>query len=202
MLFRSVVYPIARGTGPLLSSMFAVVFFGEAVKLASGFGIVAIVVGIFILAGGLSLFRNPSARAQAGLRWGLATGLFIAAYTAIDGYAVKFLALSPLLLDYLCNVIRAVILAPMLIRNRNAIRDEWRKNARYAIGIALISPLAYILVLTAMQTAPISQVAPLREVSMLFAAGFGARLLKEEQLKEKLLGAGLMVLGVVGLLWR
>ena len=53
-----------------------------------------------------------------------------------------------------------------------------------------------------MHTAPVSHVAPLREISMLFAAGFGARLLKEEQLKEKLLGAGLMVSGVVGLLWR
>ena len=91
---------------------------------------------------------------------------------------------------------------PMFIRNHREVRDEWRKNGKYALGIGAISPLAYILVLYAMQTAPISHAAPLHEISMLFAAAFGARLLKEEQLKEKLLGAGLMVLGVVGLLWR
>ena len=91
---------------------------------------------------------------------------------------------------------------PMFIRNHREVRDEWRKNGKYALAIGAVSPLASILVLYAMQTAPISHVAPPREISMLFAAGFGARLLKEEQLKEKLLGAGLTVFGAVGLLWR
>ena len=90
----------------------------------------------------------------------------------------------------------------MLLNHRRAVADEWHKNGKYALVIGAISPISYVLVLYAMQTAPISQVAPLREISMLFAAAFGARLLKEERLKEKLLGAGLMVLGVVGLLWR
>lgn len=197
-----VVYPVARGTGPLLSSVTAIVFFGEAVSLFSGLGILAIVVGIFVLAGGLRLFTAPSERSRAGIRWGLTTGLFIAVYTAFDGYAVKFLALSPLLLDYFSNFLRTVIMLPLFIRKRHEVRDEWRKNGKYALCIGAVSPLAYILVLYAMQTAPISHVAPLREISMLFAAAFGARLLKEEQLKEKLLGAGLMVLGVVGLLWH
>ena len=197
-----VVYPVARGTGPLLSSVTAIVFFGEAVNLFSGLGILAIVAGIFVLAGGLRLFTAPSERSRAGIRWGLTTGLFIAVYTALDGYAVKFLALSPLLLDYFSNFLRTVFMLPLFIRKRREVRDEWRKNGKYAFGIGAVSPLAYILVLYAMQTAPISHVAPLREISMLFAAAFGARLLKEEQLKEKLLGAGLMVLGVVGLLWR
>ena len=73
---------------------------------------------------------------------------------------------------------------PMFIRNHREVRDEWHKSGKYALGIGAVSPLAYILVLYAMQTAPISHVAPLREISVLFAAGFGARLLKEEQLKE------------------
>ena len=123
-------------------------------------------------------------------------------YTALDGYAVKFLALSPFLLDYFSNFLRTIIMLPLFIRKRTEVREEWRKNGKYALAIGAVSPLAYILVLYAMQTAPISHVAPLREISMLFAAAFGARLLKEKQLKEKLFGVGLMVLGVVGLLWR
>ena len=197
-----VVYPVARGTGPLLSSFAAILFFGEAVNLFSGLGIVAIVAGIFVLAGGLRLFSDSTERSRAGIRWGVATGLFIALYTALDGYSVKFLALSPLLLQYFSNCLRLIFMLPMFMRNRREVRDEWKKNGKYALAIGAISPLAYILVLYAMQTAPISHVAPLREISMLFAAAFGARWLKEEQLKEKLLGAGLMVLGVVGLLWR
>ena len=197
-----VVYPVARGTGPLLSSIAAIVFFGEAVNLFSGLGILAIVAGIFVLAGGLRMLKSSTERSRAGLRWGAATGLFIALYTALDGYSVKFLALSPLLLQYFSSCLRMVFMSPMFIRNRREVREEWRKNGKYALGIGAISPLAYILVLYAMQTAPISHVAPLREISLLFAAAFGARLLKEEQLQEKLLGAALMVLGVVGLLWH
>ena len=197
-----VVYPVARGTGPLLSSIAAIVFFGEAVNLFSGLGILAIVAGIFVLAGGLRMLKSSTERSRAGLRWGAATGLFIALYTALDGYSVKFLALSPLLLQYFSSCLRMVFMSPMFIRNRREVREEWRKNGKYALGIGAISPLAYILVLYAMQTAPISHVAPLRELSMLFAAALGARLLKEEQLQEKLLGAALMVLGVVGLLWH
>ena len=197
-----VVYPVARGTGPLLSSIVAIAFFGEAVNLFSGLGILAIVAGVFVLAGGLRLLAGSTERARAGIRWDAATGLFIALYTALDGYSVKFLALSPLLLQYFSNSLRTVFMLPVFIRNHREVRDQWKKNGKYALRIGAVSPLAYILVLYAMQSAPISHVAPLREISMLFAAGFGARLLKEEQLKEKLLGAGLMVLGVVGLLWR
>jgi uncharacterized membrane protein len=90
----------------------------------------------------------------------------------------------------------------MLISYRSEIGDEWQKNWKYLVIIGAISPLAYLLVLYAMQTAPISHVAPLRELSMLFAAFFGAKLLGEERFGEKLLGAALMVMGVVGLLWR
>jgi drug/metabolite transporter (DMT)-like permease len=197
-----VVYPIARGTGPFLASIVAVVFLGEAVTLTSALGILAIIGGIFVLAGGLRALKDRSPRARAGVTWGATTGACIAAYTTIDGYAVKHLLIAPILLDYVCNALRALFMSPMLFTHREAIRVEWKKNWRYIVIISIISPIAYILVLTAMQTAPISQVAPLREISMLFAAFFGVKLLREERLGEKLLGAGLMVMGVIGLLWR
>ncbi len=197
-----VVYPVARGTGPFLSSLVAILFLGEAVTLSSALGIIAIVGGIFVLAGGLRALADSTPRARAGVRWGMTTGGFIALYTVVDGYSVKHLLIAPLLLDYCCNLLRVVFLSPLIVTQRREIRTEWKKNWRYIVVISAISPLAYILVLTAMQTAPISQVAPLREVSMLFAAFFGVKLLREERFGEKLLGAALMVIGVVGLLWR
>ncbi|MGL5002144.1 MAG: EamA family transporter [Casimicrobium sp.] len=197
-----VVYPVARGTGPFLSSMVAIVFLGEALTLNSAIGIVAIVCGIFVLAGGLRALRDRSPRAREGVLWGLATGACIALYTVLDGYSVKHLALAPVLLQYLSNALRALFLSPLMFTQRNEISIEWKKNWRYIVAISAVAPIAYILVLIAMQTAPISHVAPLREISMLFAAFFGAKLLGEERPGEKLLGASLMVIGVVGLLWR
>jgi drug/metabolite transporter (DMT)-like permease len=170
--------------------------------VTAAIGIVSIVCGIFVLAGGARALSDRSPRARAGVRWGATTGAFIALYTMIDGYSVKHLAIAPLLLDYFCNVLRALFLSPILLTQRTLIRLEWQKNWRYIVVISAISPLAYILVLTAMQTAPISHVAPLRELSMLFAALFGARLLGEKQLGEKFLGAALMLTGVIGLLWQ
>jgi drug/metabolite transporter (DMT)-like permease len=197
-----VVYPIARGTGPLLTSIVAIMFLGETISLLSGLGILAVVVGIFVLAGGLRAVASDTPRARAGARWGMTTGAFIAAYTVVDGYAVKHLALSPLILTYFSNVLRVALLSPMLISHRSEIRKEWQKNWQYLAIIGAISPLAYLLVLYAMQSAPISHVAPLREISMLFAAFFGVKLLREEHFGEKLLGAALVVVGVIGLLWR
>ena len=67
--------------------------------------------------------------------------------------------------------------------------------------VGLLSPLAYGLVLTALQTAPLSFVAPVREVSMLMGTFIGARLLKESVQRRQKAGAVLMLLGVLGLAW-
>lgn len=196
----TIVYPVARGTGPLLSSLFAILILGEAVTVFSALGIASIVIGIFILAGGHRMLRSRTADQASAVGYGALTGLMIAAYTLVDGYGVKYLMIAPLVLDYVSNLIRALYLAPMAWRRRGELVLEWRKNGRYALAIGLISPLAYILVLYAMQTAPISSVAPMRELSMVFAAFLGAKLLGEGHRGERLLGAALMALGVWGLL--
>jgi drug/metabolite transporter (DMT)-like permease len=196
----TVVYPVARGTGPLLSSVFAIIVIGEHVTAYSALGIACIVAGIFVLAGGHRILRVRTPEQMGGVAYGAMTGVMIAAYTVVDGYGVKYLLIAPLVLDYVCNVIRALFVAPMAWMRRDEMRAEWRKNGRYALYIGIISPLSYILVLTAMQTAPISSVAPLRELSMLFAAFLGAKLLGEGHRGERIIGALLMALGVWGLM--
>lgn len=196
----TVVYPVARGTGPLLSSVFAIIVLGEHVTWYSALGITSIIVGIFVLAGGHRMLRARTADQMSGVAYGAMTGLMIAAYTLVDGYGVKHLLIAPLVLDYLCNLVRAVFLAPMAWRRRDELREQWRKNGRYALYIGIISPLSYILVLYAMQTAPISSVAPMRELSMVFAAFLGAKLLGEGHRGERIFGAVLMAIGVWGLM--
>jgi drug/metabolite transporter (DMT)-like permease len=196
----TVVYPVARGTGPLLSSVFAIVVLGEHVTLHSALGIACIVVGIFVLAGGHRMLRVRTPEQMGGVAYGAMTGLMIAAYTLVDGYGVKYLLIAPLVLDYVCNAVRVVFLAPMTWHRRAELRNEWLKNGRYALYVGIAGPLAYVLVLYAMQTAPISSVAPMRELSMVFAAFLGAKLLGESHGGERMIGAVLMACGVWALL--
>jgi len=76
---------------------------------------------------------------------------------------------------------------------------HWRAQWKYALVVAAISPISYVLVLYAMKAAPLSHVAPAREVSMLFAALIGGHLLREGDRLLRLLGAAFIAAGVVAL---
>jgi drug/metabolite transporter (DMT)-like permease len=200
----TVVYPLARGSGPLLSSLVAILFLGEKISLVGVAGIFGVVLGVFLVAGGPRLFHKKHdpvqrERVQKGIRYGVLTGAFIAAYTVADSYAVKFLAMSPILLDYMSNFVRLVLLLPAALQDRATTARMWREQWKYALLVAAISPVSYVLVLYAVQQAPISHVAPAREVSMLFAALIGGHLLREGDRLLRLLGAVFIAAGVVAL---
>lgn len=200
----TVVYPLARGSGPLLSSMVAIVFLGEQISALGLVGIFGVVCGVFLIAGGPGLWKaahDPlqQARVRTGIFYGASTGLFIASYTVIDGYAVKVALMSPILVDYVGNLLRLVFLLPTLLRERPVVAQMWRKQRRYALIVGIFSPVSYVLVLYAMQVAPLSHVAPAREVSMLFAALLGGHLLGEKDRGLRILGAALIAMGVMAL---
>ncbi len=204
----TVVYPLARGSGPLISSAIAIIFLGEQLSLLGGLGILAVVGGVFLIAGGRQLIASlmdseekteQQLRIRKGLFYGGLTGLFIAAYTVLDGYAVKILLLSPILIDYFGNFARIALLAPVLLRDRDATRASWKKEWKYALIVGTISPISYVLVLYAMQEAPLSHVAPAREVSMLFAALIGGHLLDEGDRVQRVIGAICIAAGVIAL---
>lgn len=200
----TVVYPLARGSGPLLSSMVAIVFLGEQISALGFSGIAAVVIGVFLIAGGPGLFRNShdaekQKRIRKGMFYGVLTGVFIATYTVIDGYAVKIVFMSPILVDYIGNLARLVFLLPPVLRDPQEARVLWRKQWKYASFVGIISPISYVLVLYAMQVAPLSHVAPAREVSMLFAALLGGQLLGEGDRVARIFGALCIGYGVMAL---
>ncbi|MFE1572613.1 DMT family transporter [Comamonas odontotermitis] len=203
----TVVYPLARGSGPLLSSLVAVLFLGEHLSAMGALGIAGVVAGVFLIAGGPAMLRTATQggrgekreRTIKGLYYGLLTGVFIAAYTVVDSYAVKVLLMSPILLDYMGNLLRCVVLAPLGLRNRAETWRLWQLQWKYALVVAIFSPIAYVLVLYAVQSAPISHVAPAREVSMLFAALIGGKLLGEGDRALRIAGAVLIAVGVTAL---
>jgi drug/metabolite transporter (DMT)-like permease len=193
----SLVYPLARGTGPLLSSIAAILFLGERPSLIALCGALLIIGGAVILTTNLSQLRQ--AGAQAAVLYALITGLFIAAYTIWDKQAVSHFAIAPLVLDWGANVGRAILLTPFAFKYADQTIAEWREHKHEAIVCAVLIPLAYILVLTAMQFTPVSYVAPAREISILIGTAMGVRLLGETDAPRRLAGAGAMVLGVIGL---
>lgn len=201
----SIVYPVARGTGPLISFVGAIFVLGEHPSLVAAFGAVLVVCGVLVLAGGRRLWvelRKPAdARGTvvAGLYWGGITGLLIAAYTLNDGYAVKVLLVPPILVDYVGNCFRAFALAPQALRRLDVVADEYPRYWKQALGVSVLGPTGYILVLYAMTMAPVSHVAPAREMSMMIGAWFGARLLGEGQAMQRVIAAGLIVGGVAAL---
>ena len=97
------------------------------------------------------------------------------------------------------NWVRIVLLLPVALRDRAATARLWRSQWRAALVVALCSPVAYVLVLYAMQQAPLSLVAPAREVSMLFAALIGGHLLGEGDRLVRIGGALCIAAGVMAL---
>lgn len=200
----TVVYPLARGSGPLLSSLVAILFLGEHISALGATGIAAVVVGVFLVAGGPGLFRNTHdaekrRRIHKGMLYGLLTGVFIASYTVVDGYAVKVVLVSPILVDYFGNFVRLAFLLPSVLRDPVQARSLWTVQWKYAAVVGVVSPVSYVLVLYALQVAPLSHVAPAREVSMLFAALLGGQLLGEGDRIVRFFGAACIGVGVMAL---
>ncbi|HRL20964.1 EamA family transporter [Alcaligenes sp. SDU_A2] len=198
MADMSVVYPIARGTGPLLSSVGAFVLLGEPVRPLGVLGILMVVVGILLIAtqGYLRRFLNPAS--LTGVRWGVQTGLLIAGYTVVDAYGVKVLLISPFLLDWFSNVLRVGMLSPYIARQGRAGFAKLWPHWKLAAGVGLLSPLSYILVLQALgMGAPLSMVAPAREMSMMVGAILGMVVLREQVNGWRLLGCAVLIGGVI-----
>lgn len=193
----SLVYPLARGTGPMLSSAAAIVFFGERPTPIAIAGTLLVGMGIFLLAGNPAALRGAGARRAVG--FAVLTGATIAAYTLWDKRAVSVLGIPPLLLDWGSNLGRTLLVAPVALARFDAVRAVWRAHRGEVILVALLTPMAYILVLTALVFTPVSYVAPAREISILVGTAMGARLLAEGDARRRMFAAGAMVLGVTAL---
>jgi drug/metabolite transporter (DMT)-like permease len=191
----SVVYPLARGSGPLLSSAAAVVLLGERPSALAVGGMLLVVLGVL-------LFAAPSGAARGATRpvmFGLGTGALIAVYTVWDKYAVATRGIAPLLMEWATSLARVLLLAPVAWRQRALVREAWGRHRGAALGVGALNPLSYLLVMVAMRTTPVAYLAPAREVSILAGAVMGARLLREGDVGRRVAAAGVMLLGVVAL---
>ncbi len=190
----SLVYPLARGSGPLLSTLAAVYFLGEQPSLIALTGTVFIAVGVFLLLGNPAKYAET--KAYQAILFAILTGFFIAGYTLWDKYAVSVVAVPPILMYWGTTVFQAFLLLPYALKNRETVTYQWKTNYPAVLGVAVLCPLSYMLVLTAMVFTPVSYVAPAREVSILIGAIIGARFLAEDDAKLRIAAAIVILAGL------
>jgi len=189
----NLVYPLARGTGPLLTFAVAVILLGERPGAVAAAGVVAVISGVLLI----SLGRSHG-RPRAGAAWGIATGATIASYTLWDNHAVTSLDVPPVPYFVLGILAQLPVLAVLLHHDRHTmpVGEVWRSARGSVLAVAICSPLAYILVLRAMQLAPVGLVATGREASIVVGALFGWLVLREPRPARRLVGAVVVLVGI------
>ncbi len=196
----SLVYPVARGVGPLVTLVVAVTALGERPAALGSLGALVILSGI----GLISLpgrrvtadAASPPRPVRAGVVWGAATGLTIAAYTLWDSHGVNGLGVPPLVYFTISLLFQTLTLAPRAWRHRDTVPGVWRAHRREVLTVSALSPLAYVLVLHAMQLAPVALVASTRETSIVIGSLLGVTLLKEPGGWRRALGAAVVLAGI------
>ncbi len=185
----SLVYPVARGTAPLLVTVGAWLFLDDRVGVAGA-------VAIALITGGL-LWVARRATVGAGLGWAVATGVAISLYTTIDAAAVRAGA-PPLAYVTGVFVANAVVLSPIvLVRRQRRLRAALRGETGRMVAAGALSVGAYVLVMAAARIAPLGMVAAVRETSVVLGALGGWLLLREALGRARLAGAIAVAAGLV-----
>jgi len=190
----SVIYPLARGSGPLLSVILAVVLLSERPSATVLLGAAVIIAGVLVI--GFAGGRTSAVVNRAGILYGLAVGVVIAAYTLWDASAVTVGEMPPVGLYWGSVMIQLLVLAVPALRGWHSTAQVGRAHWRAVLIVGVLSPLAYILILFAMQLASVSVVAPAREVSVVLVGLAGWLLFKEPNPAQRLIGAAIVLVGV------
>ncbi len=196
----SVVYPLARGTGPLLSVLVAVLFLGERPGWSGLVGAFLVIAGVLVISAGASAGEDTSpARRRAGIGYGVLTGVMIAGYTLWDAYAVTTLAVPPLIHFGFSALLQCLLMAPYALREKSEVTELWRDHRRRILIVGLLSPVAYLLVLFALRIAPVSLVAPTRELSIVLGGLAAWRVLGEAHAVRRLSGSLVVLAGIAAI---
>ena len=186
----SQVYPLSRGTAPLIVAVAGALLLGERMDLARSASVAVIAVGIMLMAGRGGLTR-------AGLFWALVTALFTAAYTLADGVGAR-LSGSPSAFILAMIVLDGLTMLGFGLAARGpagiaAMLPAWRPGA----AAGAMSLASYWIAVWAFTKAPLAMVAALRETSILFAMLIAAFVLKERPTPRRWAAAALILAGVV-----
>lgn len=189
----SAVYPVMRGTAPVLAAMVSVLWLGDPISLGVALGIALVSIGTALVA-----WWNASSKRA--LLWALATGATIAAYTVIDAKgvraapsAVSYIVWVFLMLGFGIGAIFAIWRGPRFVI---AARNQWKPG----LIAGAMSLVTYGLALWAYRLGDVPRLAALRESSILFGVLIAWLCLNEKVGKPRLAGAGLIAAGAAVLI--
>ena len=200
----SLVYPLARGSAPLVAVMVGVSLLGERLSIPAGLGVASLLAGILLVARPWRALRTVGAEHRGAIGFALATGATIAAYSAVDRVGVRII--PPWTYGAILAVFATTILwASVVVGRRVGLTGPppvarrvpaWRDGAA-----GILSLTAYLLILFAYSIAPLAAVAPLRESGIVLAAAWGALRMGESaggwEAVQRIVAAALVVLGAV-----
>jgi len=208
----SLVYPLARGSAPLLAVIVGIAFLGETLGVVAGIGVGLVLVGILVVSRPWRALGEAGREHRGAVGFALLTGASIAAYSAVDRVGVRIIA--PWLYGAFLAVFATTILGTVVLVGR---RQGWlskpeaiplepgaavrgRRAGLLRDGVAgVLSLTAYLLILFAYSVAPLSVVAPLRESAIVLAAAWGSfRLGEAASRREGTVRIGAAVLVVLG----
>lgn len=182
----SVVYPVARGTAPVVVLAVGALALGRSTSAGQ-------VVGVLLVGVGVLLVRGTGRSRGRGVPYGLLIACMIAAYTLVDKSGVEHAGAIPYL--ELEMIVPALVCTAAVVRGRGiaALRIAWGWPAA-AAGIASFG--AYALVLLALQRAAAAPVAAVRETSVVIAALLARRVLNERVGLPRIAGAAAVAGGI------
>jgi len=189
------VYPIARGSAPLLTALLASFWLGEGLGLFGWAGVIALAAGILLLAArGGRPARQFDARS---VGFALLTSLTITAYTLVDGLGARVAGSFAAYAVWLFLLSGLVMAVYGFIRVGRRLAGDFIANWPMAVAGAALSTAAYAIAIWAMTVAPIALVAALRETSVLFGALFATLLLREPWLAARIIAAAMVLAGAL-----
>lgn len=189
------VYPIARGSAPLMTAVGSVLLVGENLNLFGWAGVIVLMAGVMLLS--LRGGRALAAFDRRAVGFAFATAVTIAAYTLVDGVGARLsnnahaYAVTLFVLDGLMMLVYGAV------RQRGDIGSAARVGASVVLIGGVLTLASYWIAIWAMSVAPIALVAAVRETSVLFAALLGVVLLKEPIMAWRLIAAVLVLSGLV-----
>jgi len=187
------VYPIARGTAPIIVALFGLAFLADKIAAQEYAGIFLVACGIMLMARGV--FAHGESRAM--LPFALASATATAGYTLVDGVGARVAGQAGLFVAWMFLLDGGIFLIwAFLTRGRKALP---MKAKAWALGTLAggFSYAAYWIAVWAMTQAPIALVAALRETSILFAVLIGVLFFHEQADRSKFLAAGMIVAGIL-----
>jgi drug/metabolite transporter (DMT)-like permease len=189
------VYPIARGSAPLMTATVTTLFVGEKLSLLGWGGIILLVAGVFLLSahGGRELTRID----RRAVGFALMTALTICTYSVVDGIGGRLAGNPNAYSLWLFVGIAMVMLPYALYRDGRDVIPAMQKYWRRGLAGGALQVLSYGIAIWAMTVAPIAIVATLRETSVLFGAAIAVVVLKEALRAVRIAAALLIVCGLV-----